>query len=233
VTAWQAGPFPYPVEVPDPVREVHPGKTRVFKSGVRTHVVYGPWQVVIRGVGAQQSRAVLSRWEVYRSWAQTASHEAQESATTFPAAGASDRMAGASERRWTSGSELRLGGSSEVYFLQASELRLLGASERMYAGASELRLRGASERLYAGASELRLLGASERLYAGASEWLKRGASEAAYPGASESRFVGASERAPRATGPMPATATGAGHVFPPPADRSTSAPAPTSAGKGS
>jgi hypothetical protein len=185
ITAWQAGPFPYPVEVPDPIREVFPGKTRVFKSGARTHVVYGPWQVVIRGLGAQKSRAVLSRWEVYRSWAQVSGHEVAESVTTFTGGGASERMVGASDRRWTGASEIRLGGSSEQYFLQASELRLLGASERMYAGASELRLRGASERMYAGASELRLRGSSERLYAGATERLLRGASEAHFGGASE------------------------------------------------
>jgi hypothetical protein len=211
VTAWQAGPFPYPVEVPDPIREVFPGKTRVFKSGARTHVVYGPWQVVIRGIGAEKSRAVLSRWEVYRSWAQVSGHEVEESTTNFTGGGASERMVGASDRRWTGGSEIRLGGSSEQYFLQASELRLRGASERMYAGASELRLRGASERMYAGGSELRLRGASERLYAGATERLLRGASEGL--------IGGASERALRADGHATATATETGaHGYPPPAD---------------
>jgi len=68
ISSWSEGPFPYPVEVPEPVRETSVGRTRVFRSGARTHVVYGPWQVVIHGLGATRSRSVLSRWEVYRSW---------------------------------------------------------------------------------------------------------------------------------------------------------------------
>ncbi len=160
ITSWESGPFPYPVEVPEPVREAFAGKTRMFRLGGRTHVVYGPWHVVIRGLGAEQSRVILSRWEVYRSWAEVTGHEVNEFAADGfgggVTGGASERMMGASDRRWVGGSELRLGGSSEVFFLKASETRLGGASERMLAGSSELVRRGASERRFVGASEQRL-----------------------------------------------------------------------------
>jgi hypothetical protein len=196
ITSWEAGPFAYPVEVPPPVRETFQGKTHVYRLGGRTHIVYGPWQVVIRGLHAQHSRAVLSRWEVYRSWSEVTGREIQVVETTSNApVGASDRMmVGASERRWLGGSDVRLRGASEVYYLAASELRLRGASERLMAAASELRLRGASERLVAGASEVRLRGASERMLGGASESRLRGASERMLGGASELLARGASER---------------------------------------
>lgn len=168
ITSWEAGPFSYPVEIPEPVRESlesHEGKTRVLKVGGRTHVLYGPWQVIIRGLGARHARVVLSRWEVYRTWAEETGHQGDEISTTYgrTGAGASERMMGSSERRWVGGSEARLGGSSEVFFLKASELRLGGASELMYAGSSQWVMRGASERLFAGASERVRKGASEQL----------------------------------------------------------------------
>jgi hypothetical protein len=161
ITSWEAGPFPYPVEVPEPVRETFAGKTRVFRLGARTHVVHGPWQVVIRGLGALKSRVVVSRWEVYRSWSEVTGHAVEEFGTSFVGGGASERMVGASDRRWAGGSELRIGGSSELHFLQASELRLGGASERMYAGSSESIRRGASERLFQGSSEKVVRGPGE------------------------------------------------------------------------
>jgi hypothetical protein len=161
ITSWEAGPFASPVDVPEPIREAFVGRTRVFKWGDRTHIVYGPWQVAIRGLGAQQSHVVLSRWEIYRSWAEVTGHESQGPEGDFLRAGASDRMAGASDRRWLGGSELRVGGASELYFLKASELRLGGASERMMGGASQFVMRGASERRFLGGSELRLAGGSE------------------------------------------------------------------------
>jgi hypothetical protein len=173
ITSWEAGPFPSPVEIPEPLREAFVGQTRVFKWGERTHIVYGPWQVVIRGLGAQQSRVTLSRWEMYRSWAAVAGVEPAYVGSDFARVGASDRMAGASERRWLGGSEIRVGGASELYFLKASELRLGGASERMMGGASQIVMRGASERRFLGASERRLGGGSdvrlERRFLGASE----------------------------------------------------------------
>jgi hypothetical protein len=168
ITSWEAGPFAYPVEIPEPVRESresYEGQTRVLKVGGRTHVLYGPWQVIIRGLGAQQARVVLSRWEIYRTWAHEAGDHVEEiSTTSLPtAAGASERMMGSSERRRVGGSEMRLGGSSEVFFLKASELRLGGSSEVRYAGASQWVVRGASERLFVGASERLRKGSSEQL----------------------------------------------------------------------
>jgi hypothetical protein len=165
VSAWEAGPFTYPVEAAPPSREESVGGTRVYRVGGRVHVVHGPWQVVIRGLGAHVSRRVLARWEMHRAWVSTEEHEVRGGRL----AGSSERAAGASERRLRGGSELRLGGASEVYYLGASEIARRGASERMYLGASERRLRGASEQLVRGASENLSRGASERLLRGASE----------------------------------------------------------------
>jgi hypothetical protein len=177
VSSWHEGPFTYPVEIPDPVRELSVGKTRVFKQGTRTHVVYGPWQVTIRGLGATSKRAVISRWEVYRSWGAeqgsirevvSTSEGGQGEGELAFTGGSHGRFLGASERHWGGASELRLGGSSEVFYLGASERRLGGASERMYAGASERLLKGASERILKGSSERLLRGASEGRLGGSS-----------------------------------------------------------------
>ena len=199
VTSWTAGPFSYPVELPEPVRESFSSRTRVFRVGARTHVVHGPWQVVIRGLGAHETRVVLSRWELYRSWDVVAHHQVETENETLtvegagaPIAGSSERVArGSSERRWGGASELRLGGGSEIFYLGASELRLGGASELMQAGASEYRLGGASERRLGGASEWVYAGASERLQAGASERLQAGASERLHAGAEAGAEAGA------------------------------------------
>lgn len=200
VSAWEAGPFSFPVTAPEPVREDFVGPARVYRVGGRTHVVHGPWEVVIKGIGAHQGRAVVARWEIYRSWvgeerAEIAGGEMKE--ISIP--GSSEKLlVGASERRWRYASEARLGGASEIFFLGASEFRAKGASERMLAGASEFKMRGASERQFQGASEVRMRGASERLLAGASEYRLGGASERRL-GASENvggaseRMIGASE----------------------------------------
>jgi hypothetical protein len=160
-TAWEDGPFYSPVEAPAYVEERHTGTVTVHAEDGRMRVVYGPWQVVIRCVGARRERRVLATWEMHRSWLASGTLQGRVSpgGTAHP---------GASEGRW-----------------QASELRLGGASERYRVGASELSYRGASEILYAGASERRLRGASELRFRGASERLRGGASEARYPGASE------------------------------------------------
>src|SRR5450759_3093954 len=50
VSAWEAGPFSFPVIAPEPVREDFVGPSRVYRVGGRIHVVHGPWQVVIKGV---------------------------------------------------------------------------------------------------------------------------------------------------------------------------------------
>ncbi|MEO8213567.1 MAG: DUF4912 domain-containing protein [Myxococcales bacterium] len=228
ITSWEAGPFSYPVEIPEPVRESldsYEGKTRVLKVDGRTHVLYGPWQVIIRGLGAQQARVVLSRWEVYRTWADETGHHVEQFSTTYgrTGAGASERMVGSSERRWVGGSEARLGGSSEVFFLKASELRLGGASELAYAGSSQWVMRGASERLFAGASE--------RVHNGASEQLQgRG-----FLGGSEGRLGGGGGAA-AGRGELPAgdgVANAASQIYPQPPGGSSSSSHSKSSREGS
>lgn len=172
---WEEGPFPDPVEVLEPEQEEWQGHSFAYDVEGVKHVVFGPWEVVIRNLGVQVSRAVLARWQIYRSWVAEAGREVTTADAARPAAGArpggaSELVAiGASERQWLGASELRLGGASELWRIGASELRLRGASERLMAGASERSLQGASERLRPGASERLLQGASERLRQGASE----------------------------------------------------------------
>lgn len=211
ISSWNEGPFPYPVEVPEPVRETSLGRTRVFRSGARTHVVYGPWQVVIHGMGATRSRSVISRWEVYQSWGEEAGRQVMHTQGgsqgdvdppgTGVSAGSSERlMRGASERVWRGASETRLGGSSELYYLGASELRLAGASERMYMGSSELLRRGASERRLSGEAQWARQGASESRLGGEAERMRGGGSEGRLGGSSD--FA---PRAPSAVVPMSAS----------------------------
>ncbi len=200
-TAWEAGPFTYPVEAPTMVEYRDTGELSVRTEGGQVHVVYGPWQVVIRGIGARAERRVLSTWEYRRQIELVGGGERNVFVKGTLAPGSSEwLMAGASERSWQGSSELLMRGASELWLLGASELLLRGASETLLSGASEYRLRGsserwamgASERLFRGATERRLGGATETLFAGASEQRLGGASEL-YIGASE-RFAGASER---------------------------------------
>ena len=198
-TEWESGPFTYPIEVPSSVVEVRDsGEISVRTENGRVHVVYGPWQVVIRGLGARAERRVLGTWEYKRQVAVSGGFErfgTAEAGEGHVAPGSSEWMSlGASERSWLGSSELRLGGASELWMLGASEMLLGGSSELMYSGASERRLRGGSETMYAGASERMMRGASELTYAGASERMMMGASERALGGASEFPYGGASER---------------------------------------
>jgi hypothetical protein len=195
-TEWEAGPFTYPIEVPSSVVEMHDsGEIKVRTEGGRVHVVYGPWQVIIRGLGARAERRVLGTWEYKRQVAVSGGFERFVALGETLAPGSSEWMSqGASERAWLGSSELLLRGGSELWMLGASETRLGGGSEMMYMGASERRLRGASEMLYAGASEKMMRGASELSYAGASEKMMAGASERALGGASELSYAGASEK---------------------------------------
>jgi hypothetical protein len=198
-TEWEAGPFTYPIEVPSSTVEMHDsGEIKVRTEGGRVHVVYGPWQVIIRGLGARAERRVLGTWEYKRQVAVSGGFERFVALAGPLAPGSSEWMSiGASERAWLGSSELLFRGASELWMIGASETRLGGASELMYMGASELRMRGASERMYAGASERMMRGASELSYAGASERMMAGASERALGGASERSHGGASEwRAP-------------------------------------
>jgi hypothetical protein len=198
LTSWEAGPFTYPVSVEPPSREEWEGRSFAFRVGDVTHVVYGPWQVVIRNLGAYREHAEVARWEVYRSWVASGGREVRGVHLMRPGAGvrvgASEARLGASERRWIAGSELRLGGASEVWRLGASEIRMRGASETLYAGASQLIFRGASERRLGGASEVRLAGGSERRLGGGSESRLGGASESRLGGGSEARLGGSEGR---------------------------------------
>jgi hypothetical protein len=191
VSAWEAGPFSFPVTAPEPVREDFVGPSRVYHVGGRTHVVHGPWQVVIKGVGSHQGRAVIAQWEIYRSWvAEEKAEVLGPGSKEIPIPGSSERLfVGASERRWRYASEMRLGGASEVFFLGASEYRARGASERLFMGASQYKMRGASERQFMGGSEVRMRGASERLVGGGSESRLGGASERVLGGGSEGRLA--------------------------------------------
>ncbi|HLK88512.1 MAG TPA: DUF4912 domain-containing protein [Polyangia bacterium] len=195
-TEWESGPFTYPVEVPSSVVEMYDsGELSVRTENGRVHVVYGPWQVVIRGLGARAERRILGTWQYKRQVAVSGGFERFAEMTGQVAPGSSEWMSlGASERAWLGSSELMFGGASELWMIGASEMRLGGASERMYAGASERRMRGASEKMYAGASERLLRGASEWSYAGASEKMMAGASERALGGSSELSYAGASEK---------------------------------------
>ncbi len=201
MSSWAAGPFEYPVELPATIRETYSGTTRVLKAGGRLHMLWGPWQVIIKNIAPHAEHQLLSRWEVFRSWTTSAWKEITSGAIKQQQApgngvtpgGASELRMGASERWGRSGSELRLGGASERFRLGASELRLGGASEQAYLGASQWVARGASERRLGGASEWQYLGASERRLGGASERRLGGASEWQHLGASEGRLGGASE----------------------------------------
>ena len=203
-TSWEAGPFFVPVELPSRIEEYHSGETRVSTQDGVTHVVYGPWQVVIRGIDAHGERRVLATWWMQRSWPAALVHAqrtewrqvANRTGAEAIAAGASEGwLVGASESLVRGASETWLGGASEVYLLGASEIRFGGASETIYAGASERRLGGASELRFGGASERLLRGASEQILPGASELLGAGASERRLGGASELERGGASEQA--------------------------------------
>jgi hypothetical protein len=187
-TTWEAGPFHYPVEPPHYVEERYEGPASVRAVEGGFHIVYGPWQVVIRGIGPRGERRVVAVWHVHRSWSASANLTVRTVGTPESVRGASEQVAlGASEVYRRAASELRLGGASELYLLGASELRFLGASERFFVGASEWRARGASEWLYLGASEWRERGASELRFVGASERMYAGASERVWAGASENR----------------------------------------------
>jgi uncharacterized protein len=195
VTTWESGPFTHPVEIQPPYQQEWQGRSFAYRIGNVTRVVYGPWQVVIRNLGARMESAVLGRWEVYRSWVAEGGRDVlltiRPAWLRGSAAGASELLLGASERLWRGASELRLGGASEVWRLGASEVRLGGASERLFMGASQWMLRGASEQRFLGASEVLMRGASERGFLGGSEMAMQGASERL--GASE-RHLGGSEQ---------------------------------------
>ncbi len=179
LTSWETGPFTYPVEIEPPRREEWEGRGFAYRAGNVTHVVQGPWRVVIRNLGTRSERELIGTWEIHRSWSVEGGRQlSMGSGGATLRVGASESVAaGASERRWISASELRLGGASERWRVGASEVHFRGATEQLFAGASQAQQRGASERQYAGGSESRLGGASEGGYAGGSEGRLAGASE--------------------------------------------------------
>jgi hypothetical protein len=170
-TTWEAGPFTYPVDLPVYVEERAGGEAMVHTQDGEVHVLFGPWQVIIRGIDARLERRVLATWEMYYSWVvHSGGEELVEVAPTVVARGGSELLLrGASERRWMGASEFRLGGASETFRLGASEIRFLGATETLFRGASERRLMGASEYAYRAGSEQMFQGGSERMFPGASE----------------------------------------------------------------
>jgi len=117
-TSWETGPFAAPVESPAYVEEHHAGTVTVVARNGRTHVVYGPWQVVIRNLGAWAERRVVATWEMTCTWTSAGNH------APLPAGG----------------------GAHAVFLVGASEVLYAGASERGLPGASEHRLGGSGER---------------------------------------------------------------------------------------
>src|SRR4029078_12048475 len=93
------------------------GEVAVHSEGGRTHVMYGPWQVVIRGIGARAERGVLGTWE-YRK--QISVEGGVERTATFGGGYAP--------------------GSSEWMMMGASERALMGAAELLSRGSRELLL---------------------------------------------------------------------------------------------
>jgi hypothetical protein len=181
-STWEAGPFPVAIEAPTVTEEFHEGPiTVVAAGGGKTRVIYGPWQVVVRGLSGHAEKRVLARWEVAASWVVEMGVERVVSVLA-PARGAvlpgevaggeallagSSQLLGASERRWLAASEMRLRGASELHLIGASELRWRGASETILG--SERRLLGGSENVRLGGSENIRLGASEGRFGGSSD----------------------------------------------------------------
>ncbi len=114
-TAWEAGPFDFPVESPLFVEQHYDPNAQVVliarKDGTR--VVYGPWRVVIRRLGTDGEQPVVDAWEMQYTFGGPVS-AVLEAARLAP-------------------------GASELLLLGASERLYGGASERLH-GASEHRL---------------------------------------------------------------------------------------------
>jgi hypothetical protein len=135
------------IDRPRPPTERFPRGKESDRGTQNEHRVDGPWEVVIRDPGEGSQRRVLARWEIHRSWITDQGREVRAAgpAAWAPTPGSSGRIGlGASERRWSVGSERRLAGASERLYSGASERRSGGASERAFRGASERRLGGAS-----------------------------------------------------------------------------------------
>jgi hypothetical protein len=174
---WESGPFPLEVatQLPVAVEERFGGAVTVQAWRGLTRVLYGPWSVTIRNVGAVGGGRVLARWEVKKSFIVAGTRRRYGMRSLLTRSTVTRTAIGASEQR-LGASEARLEGASEQWLLGGSELRLGGASELRWLGASELARGGRAERAFGGASEQ--LGASERRLGGASELeYDRGGSE--------------------------------------------------------
>ena len=198
---WEAGPFTYAVESPAYVEEWNEGDDdRALEHG-QVHVVYGPWQVVIRGIGAHAERRVLATWEFRRSWATTVGIERSE--TRLAAARARQLGVGRAGRQraaWMGGSELRLGGALRAVpggrqraAARRRQRDAVRGRERVADARRERAPHARRQRVAARRRErapVRAAPASSS-YAGASEMLMRGASE---------RLFARRQRAPAARG---------------------------------
>src|SRR5262249_50002631 len=98
-TTWEAGPFVYPVELPRYVEERYEGTATVRSVDGRSHIIYGPWQVVIRGLGARAERRILAVWEVHRSWIADAGIAVRTMGGAASTGGSEQLVLGASELR--------------------------------------------------------------------------------------------------------------------------------------
>src|SRR4029079_7689940 len=127
-TEWESGPFAFPVDVPEGSIEIQDsGEVAVRSEGGRTHVMYGPWQVVIRGIGARAERRVLGTWE-YRKQISVEGGVARKNnfGGGFAPGSSEWMMMGASERAWMGASELLYRGASEMWMLGAGGVVLAG-----------------------------------------------------------------------------------------------------------
>ena len=153
-------------------------------GGAGSHVVHGPWQVVIRGLSARAERQVLAIWEVDRlAWTASAGPRSSCGRWSRPArrAGAGARS-GASERAGARRARCGWAGLGAVAPRGERAAASSARARTLYGGASELRLaRGASERL------VRAARAKPR-YAGAKRAAAtRGRASGGWPGAGASR----------------------------------------------
>jgi hypothetical protein len=120
---------------------------------------WGPWTVVLEGVGAQGERRTVHQWMVRHRWTGGGGSERIDTPAVLSRVAGGERV-----RSLVQGSETRLereSWGSEWLQLGASEWRWIGGSETLLAGASELLQLGASEVARLGSSDVWFLGASE------------------------------------------------------------------------
>ena len=228
ITSWSAGPVRLPGGAAgDWCARATPAPPGCFRAGGRTHMFWGPWQVVIRGhrrprraAGAVALGGVPQldhQWPGGRSRA-AATKARQAAGNGVTPGGASELRLGASERWGRGGSELRLGGATERFsWAPASCGWAAPASRRSWAPASgwpagpasgagrrqRVALPGRQRAPPVGASERRLGGASERQLRGRQR-AAAGRRQRALPGRPASTGCGRQrQRQPRPPAPAP------------------------------